>query len=55
MDDGVYNRIYKWPCIVTIFLNLGFLLRIVFVLVSKLHSDVSDRAALIKTARAIGG
>ena len=35
-------------------MNVFFLLSIVIVLVSKLHTDVSDRAALVKTAKAIG-
>ncbi|XP_059097842.1 diuretic hormone receptor-like isoform X2 [Tigriopus californicus] len=54
MEDTPYNWVYKLPCILTIFINLVFLARIVHVLVAKLHKDVSDRAALIKTARAIG-
>eukprot|EP00094_Tigriopus_californicus_P014063 TCALIF_13619-PA protein Name:"Similar to VIPR1 Vasoactive intestinal polypeptide receptor (Meleagris gallopavo)" AED:0.12 eAED:0.15 QI:73/0.75/0.6/1/0.5/0.2/5/0/230 len=53
MEDTPYNWVYKLPCILTIFINLVFLARIVHVLVAKLHKDVSDRAALIKTARAI--
>ncbi|XP_059093094.1 diuretic hormone receptor-like isoform X2 [Tigriopus californicus] len=54
MDETPYNWVLKVPCILTIFINLMFLARIVHVLVSKLHTDVSDRAAFIKTARAIG-
>ena len=53
MEDGLYNWIYKIPCIGSVFLNVFFLVWIVYVLVRKLHSDVSDRAALVKTARAI--
>lgn len=54
MDDGVYNWIYKVPCIISVLVNLVFLAIIVRVLVSKLHTDVSERAMLVKTARAIG-
>ena len=45
---------YKLPCILSVFANLFFLCWIVFVLVSKFHADISDRASLVKTARAIG-
>ncbi len=38
----------------TVFINLAFLCWIVFVLVSKFHADVSDHAAMVKTAKAIG-
>ena len=53
MDETKYNWIYKGPCILTIFLNFAFLGRIVHVLVSKLHTDLSDYAAVVKTAKAI--
>ena len=54
MEETPLSWIYKAPCILTIGLNFFFLCRIVYVLVSKLHTDVSDHAAVVKTARAIG-
>ena len=54
MDDLAVNWIYKVPCIVSVFANLFFLCWIVYILVSKLHTDMSDHAALMKTAKAIG-
>jgi hypothetical protein len=54
MYDTPYNWIYKIPCILSVLANLVFLMRIVYVLVSKLHTEVSDHAALVKTAIAIG-
>ena len=53
-EDLHYNWMYKLPCILSVFANLFFLCWIVFVLVSKFHADISDRASLVKTARAIG-
>ena len=54
MLDVSYNWIYKIPCIGSVIANLFFLVAIVIILVSKLHTDVSERAAMIKTAKAIG-
>ena len=54
MYDVSVNWIYKIPCIVSVCANLIFLLWIVFVLVSKLHTDMSDNAAVMKTFKAIG-
>ena len=54
MDEYDVNWVYKGPCVVSVIVNLCFLAKIVNVLVHKLHSDVSDRAAIVKTARAIG-
>ena len=56
MFDTGLNWLYKVPCIASVVLNLVFLLRIVHVLVSKLHvsSDVNEYSAMVKTARAIG-
>ena len=54
MLDVSYNWIYKIPCIGSVIANFFFLVAIVIILVSKLHTDVSDRAAMIKTAKAIG-
>ena len=52
--DISYNWIYKGPCITSVFVNLFFLGWIVYVLVSKFHTDISDHAAMKKTAKAIG-
>ena len=56
MDDSLngINWIYKVPCILSVILNLVFLVWIVHILISKLHSEQTDLAALKKTARAIG-
>jgi len=51
--DISYNWIYKGPCITSVFVNLFFLGWIVYVLVSKFHTDISDHAAMKKTAKAI--
>lgn len=53
-EDLHFNWMYKLPCILSVFANLFFLCWIVFVLVSKFHADISDRASMVKTARAIG-
>lgn len=52
--DLAFNWMYKGPCIVSVFINLVFLCWIVYVLVSKFHADISDHAAMVKTAKAIG-
>ena len=54
MSDVSYNWIYKIPCIGSVIANFFFLVAIVLILVSKLHTDVSDRAAMVKTTKAIG-
>ena len=54
MHDLSFNWIYKVPCILSVFANLFFLIWIVCVLVSKLNTNMSDYAALVKTAKAIG-
>ena len=53
-EHATINYIYKGPCIVSVVINILFLVVIVMKLVTMLHSDVSDRNATIKTTRAIG-
>ena len=54
MEEVYSNWIYKGPCIFSVLINLIFLAVIVRKVISMLHSDVSDRKATIKTAKAIG-
>merc|ERR1712156_146547 len=51
--DLSYDWIYKGPCILSVFGNLFFLIWIVCVLCTKFQSDISDHAAMKKTAKAI--
>ena len=54
-DEVTISWVYKVPCIASVGLNLFFLIWIVYILVSKFNSDsMTDRAAIVKTAKAIG-
>ncbi|XP_071746259.1 diuretic hormone receptor isoform X2 [Lepeophtheirus salmonis] len=54
IEEISYNWIYKVPCILSIFVNFIFLIIIISLLVSKLHTEISDTSAIVKTAKAIG-
>ena len=53
-DHPTLNYIYKGPCILSVIVNIIFLVVIVMKLVTMLNSDSSDRTAKIKTTKAIG-
>lgn len=52
-DHPTLNYIYKGPCILSVIVNIIFLVVIVMKLVTMLNSDSSDRTAKIKTTKAI--
>eukprot|EP00096_Caligus_rogercresseyi_P007861 TRINITY_DN25999_c0_g1_i1.p1 TRINITY_DN25999_c0_g1~~TRINITY_DN25999_c0_g1_i1.p1 ORF type:complete len:204 (+),score=19.83 TRINITY_DN25999_c0_g1_i1:192-803(+) len=54
IEEISLNWIYKVPCILSIFVNFVFLIIIISLLVSKLHTEISDTSAIVKTAKAIG-